>query len=115
MIDCFHKESDTRIIVHLLHAIAAGLVSILIKTGNTDVVAILCGQYHQILQPMHIWIEFGSGKHQQNLNLGMIYQALGPKQYVSLPLFHALTGCDTTSAFRTKGKRICMEMWTKHQ
>ena len=108
MTDCTHEEADTRVIVHLLHAVNAGIATVLIKTGDTDVVIILCGQYHRILQSSNIWIAFGSGKHQQTINLGMIYHALGPKQCLSMPVFHALTGCDTTSAFRNKGKRMCV-------
>lgn len=115
MTDCNHEEADTRVIVHLLHAVNTGLGHVLIHTGDTDVVAILCGQFNRIRQPEHIWIAFGSGKNRHNLNLGVIYNALGPNQSVSLPLFHALTGCDTTSAFRTKGKRICMTTWSKNQ
>jgi len=115
MTECNHKEADTRVVVDLLHAVNAGMTTVIIKTGDTDVVAILCGQYDRILQASNIWIAFGSGKHQRNINLGMIYHALGPKQCLSMPLFHALTGCDTTSVFRNKGKRMCMATWTKNQ
>ena len=115
MTDCSHEEADTRVVVHLLHAINSGMNNILINTGDTDVVAFLCRQYDRIAWPSKIWIAFGSGKHQRNLNLGVIYDALGPKQCVSMPLFHALTGCDTTAAFRTKGKKMCMETWKRNQ
>lgn len=51
MTECTHEEADIRIIVHLLHAVNAGMMSILIKTGDTDVVVVLCGQYRKILKP----------------------------------------------------------------
>jgi hypothetical protein len=44
MVDCYHEEADTRLIVHLLHALNAGSEVILIRTGDTDVISILCGQ-----------------------------------------------------------------------
>ena len=114
MTDCLHEEADTRVIVHLVHAINSGMKSVLFKTGDTDVVAILCGQYHRLQQSAKVWIAFGSGKHQQNIDLGVIFTSFGPKDCVSMPLFHALTGCDTTSAFRTKGKKMCMATWKKN-
>ena len=33
---------------------------------------------------------------------------------LSMPVLHALTGCDTTSAFWNKGKRIHVANWTKN-
>ena len=101
-------------ITHNPNAINSGMKSVLIKTGDTDVVAILCGQYHRLQQSAKVWIAFGSGKHQQNIDLGVIFTSFGPKDCVSMPLFHALTGCDTTSAFRTKGKKMCMATWKKN-
>ena len=92
MTNCTSEVADTRVNDHHLHAVYAGIMT---------VIAILCGQYRRILKSSNIWIAFGSG-----INLGVIYHALGPMQCLSMPLFHALTGCDTTSAFRKKGKRI---------
>lgn len=40
-----------------------------------------------------------------------ISQSLGPSKAMALPAFHALTGCDTTSAFFGKGKRTAWSVW----
>ena len=37
--------------------------------------------------------------------------ALGPSKALALPAFHALTGCDTTSAFFGKGKKRAWTVW----
>ena len=50
-------------------------------------------------------IRFGSGKNEKHLNLGQISPALGPSMCLAMPIFHALSECDTTSAFRTQGKK----------
>ena len=39
------------------------------------------------------------------------YTGLGPERAKALPLFHAFTGCDTVSAFNTKGKKSAWETW----
>ena len=71
-------------------------------------IAILCVQYDRITTSQHVWIMIGSGKHERRHNLGQVYAALGPKKCVAMPIFHLLTGCDSTSAIRSKGKRLCM-------
>ena len=40
-----------------------------------------------------------------------IAQKLGPSMAKALPAFHAITGCDTTSAFFGKGKKTAWAAW----
>ena len=40
-----------------------------------------------------------------------IESELGPSKGFALPDLHALTGCDTTSAFFGKGKKTAWSMW----
>jgi hypothetical protein len=40
--------------------------------------------------------------------------ALGPCRATALLMFHALTGCDTVSAFVGRGKKTCWEVWQKN-
>ena len=40
-----------------------------------------------------------------------IVKTLGPSRSKALPAFHALTGCDTTSAFFGKGKKSAWAVW----
>ena len=39
-------------------------------------------------------------------------RALGPEKTQALPMFHALTGCDTVSCFAGHGKRTAWAVWT---
>ena len=80
MTGCYHEEAYTRIIIHLIDILNAGLTTVVIKTCDTDVIAILCGQYVRITTSQHVWIMFGSGKHERRLNLDQFDAALGPKK-----------------------------------
>ena len=42
---------------------------------------------------------------------GLMYNQLGESRAKALLFFHALTGSDTTSAFRNKGKKNAWNTW----
>ena len=54
---------------------------------------------------------FGTGKNFAYLDINSISHALGEQKSLALPVFHSFTGCDTTSAFFGKGKKIAWEAW----
>ena len=61
---CNHEEADTRIVVHLLHALQTQSVG-LVRTGDTDVVVILLTHFHTLIAAnpaADIWIAFHAGK-----------------------------------------------------
>ena len=65
MDDCNHKEADTRIMVHLRHALEHGAETLLVRTVDTDVVVILVGLFFDLvtIQPScDFWIAFSLGK-----------------------------------------------------
>ena len=45
MQNCNHEEADTRIVVHVLHALTHGAKTILVRTVDTDVVGHRCCSY----------------------------------------------------------------------
>ena len=107
MQDCFHEEADTRMVVHVVHALEHGAKTIQIQTVDTDVFAILIGKYHMleaIESNRDIWIAFGMGRHFCFYHVNSICAYLGKERSQALPVFHAYTGCDTTSAFHGKGR-----------
>jgi len=66
MNSCNHEEADTRVAVHVLHALQQGLKTVQVRTVDTDVVVVLAGQFHDLLviQPLaDIWVAFGMGKN----------------------------------------------------
>jgi len=56
---------------------------------------------------------FGVGKAFRFLAAHEMARALlGPEKAQVLPMFHALTGCDTVSCFAGHGKRTAWAVWT---
>ena len=64
--DSDHEEADTRIVLHVQHALQTGARSLLVRTVDTDVVVILVGKYHDLVadyQDAEIWVAFGMGRN----------------------------------------------------
>ena len=81
---------------------------------DTDVIVILAGVFYELcaIQPLaDIWIAFGVGKSYRFLSINAICSTLGELKSQTLPIFHALTGCDTTSTFKGKGKKSAWQAW----
>ena len=112
--DCSHEEADTRVVVHILHALEQGIKTIVVCTVDTDVIVILTGVFFELTasKPLaDIWVAFGTGKIFRLYSINAICTYLGKERTQALPIFHALTGCDTTSAFRGKGKKSAWQAW----
>lgn len=109
MDQCNHEEADTRVLVHLLHALQSSSLG-MVYTGDTDVVVIFLSNFHHIkaLNPAaEIWISFKEGKTTKMISLNTIATNLGTTKCKAMALFHAFTGSDSTSSFKFKGKRSC--------
>lgn len=111
---CDHEEADSRIIVHIADAIDKGAKTILVRTVDTDVIVIIIGVFFALLSKcsdIDIWVAFGSGKNFQNFSINKICGSLGQARCTALPMYHAFSGCDTTSQFLGKGKKSSWEAW----
>ena len=114
MSPCNHEEADTRIVIHVIQALQSGCTSVLVRTVDTDVVVILVGKFGRLIEERSdadIWIAFGMGKHFTFISVNKICTSLGETRARCLLVFHALTGCDTTSAFVGKGKHSAWKAW----
>ena len=114
MDSCNHEEADTRMVVHVQHALQQGARSVIVRTVDTDVIVILAGVFHDLLviQPLaDIWVAFGMGKKYRFYHINHICKSLGEPRSQALPMFHAYSGCDTTSAFNGKGKKSAWRAW----
>ena len=61
-----HKETDNRICLHVDDALNDGATTVLARPVGIDVVAILVGIFHNLVQHhpgMQLWVGFGTGKH----------------------------------------------------
>ncbi|KAL8582187.1 hypothetical protein ACOMHN_004106 [Nucella lapillus] len=107
---CNQTEADTRIILHLAHAAQQGHQVALVRTVDSDVV-ILAIHFFTTLGLSQLWICLGSGKKMRDIPIHAISTQLGQLRCLALPLFHAVTGCDTVSHFLGCGKKSAWSAW----
>lgn len=110
---CSHEEADTGMMVHAAQAIKCGYEKIIIRTVDSDVVILCIALYHK-LKIEELWIDFGVGNSQRLVAIHDVAQQLGNEKSLALPMFHALTGCDTTSSFFHFGKTSAWEAWNAY-
>ena len=106
-----HVEADTRIFLHLAHAAEQGHITAYIRTVDSDVV-VLAVRFFETSGLSELWVGFGTGKKYRDIPVHTICSNLGPSKSLALPLFHSLTGCDTTSQILGCGKKTAWAAWT---
>ena len=104
------EEAGTRILLHTKDASQSDMKKVLIRTVDTDFVAILISLFGQ-LDLLGICLAIGTGKHLRYLEIPKITAALGPEKPKYLPLFYAFTGCDQVLNFAGRGKNAPWNMW----
>ena len=85
----------------------------LTRTVDTDMV-VLAMTSAQRLNITELWIAFGARKNFRYLPAHEMANALSLDRCVTLPKFHAFTGCDTVSDFGSRGKRTVWDMWSAY-
>ena len=108
---CNHEEADTRMLLHASHAAQHGHHAILIRTVDTDVVVLAVSLVQGWKSDDKLWLAFGTGHSFRYLAAHEIAAELGQEKARALPMFHALTGCDTVSSFARHGKKTAWEIW----
>ena len=106
---CDHEEADSRMILHVDDILITAR-SVVVRTVDTDVLvlAIAASARHKNKE---IWVSFGTGSNKKIFSAHDIKEAIGTVKAVALPVFHAFTGCDTVSAFRSIGKKTAWKRW----
>ena len=98
--------------VHVADISYQGLKKIMLRTVDTEVLVLVVAIYPQIAVD-ELWIAFGAGKNLRYIAVHSIVRSLGESKCKALPVFHAFTGCDQTSAFCSRGKKTAWETWTR--
>lgn len=115
---CNHEEADTRIIFHLTNSLNKNR-TVVIKSDDTDVLVLLLYYYwnNEIMKTCEIFMETGHIVNNVNkkkyIPVHQIAENLGKPVSDSLPAFHCLTGCDTTSSFYKIGKKSGFQILLK--
>ena len=89
----------------MAHAAQEGHSRVVIRTVDTDVVVLAVANVQRIKDVTELWLAFGVGKNLRFIPSHTIASQLGEVACSALPFFHALTGCDTVSAFSGVGKK----------
>jgi len=108
---CGQEEADTRIMLHVAHAAEHDHRRIQVRTVDTDVVVLAVMVAQALPCVDELWIAFGTGKNYRYIPAHEIAASLGPQKARALPVFHAMTGCDTVSAFVGHGKKSAWATW----
>ena len=97
--------ADT-IIVKTAIDIAINQQAVTVAANDTDVFVMLLRHFKPSMADMYMLSEKGSKKSCQKdiWNICDIYSALGDRMTEQLPVIHAISGCDTTSALFGLGK-----------
>jgi len=91
-----HEEADTRLLLHAKHAWNPRS-RVIIQSPDTDLL-VLCATHFESISCEELWFKTGVRDHHRYVPVHRVSEKLGQKLCRCLPAFHALTGCDTTSA-----------------
>ena len=95
-------------LLHLKDCLSSGLKDICIISPDTDVLVILLGIFPKLKAQYdftNIVLQKVLKKNQLTVQIGPLVERLGQQLCQAIPFFHAFSGCDTTSAFKTIGKK----------
>ena len=82
----------------------------MVRTVDTDVVVPAIAMLNQIGAD-EVWLAFGTRSNFRYIPVHDVVAGMDPRICATLPVFHALTGCDTVSAFSGRGKKTAWNTW----
>ena len=109
MPDCTHEESDTWIVVRIIDAIRKGMKSICIRTVDTDILTIHISKFHflkDLCKDLERKVAFGVRKNFVVYSVNNICSTFGLDKSKIMSIFHTFSGCDTTSSFHGRGRKV---------
>ena len=112
---CHQEEADTRLVLHL--STLPSNSNAVIRSSDTDVMAVLLGNIHKLKPDVNIWMETGlqSKNTLRYIDISGLAHILGESLCRSLPGFHSFTGCDFSPAFSRKGKKLPLLLLQKNE
>lgn len=105
-----HEEADTRMVLHCTKSQASAIV---VSSRDTDVLVLLLAHFASI-NCDKVWMKAGTSKKQKVIPIHAVAAKLGDALLGTLPAFHAITGCDTTSFLAGHSKKSCFNVFIEH-
>ena len=112
-LDSNQEETDTRVALYAQFAAEEGYKSVQVRSPDSDIYFILL--HHATKIGLKIYFDTGSGNKKRILNITEQSKELGEKRCEALLSLHALTGCDTSSCLKGKGKIQPIKVLEKHE
>lgn len=105
-----HKEADSKMIAFCKFLLSQSLERMIISSPDTDVLVICC--YHKLccLDIPEVWFKTGVSTRRRFIPVHDINTQLGSLLTNLLPVFHAITGCDSVSSFNGIGKKTAFKL-----
>ena len=107
---CNHEEADSRMILHAVDAYKQGYKRVMLYATDTDVLVLTIYTISQF-ENCELWLAFGHAKHFRYIPAHLIATRLGKDVSFGLLFLHALSGCDTVSAFAGIGKKTAFTLF----
>ena len=111
MLRANHKEADTRVVLHCIHAETEDVV---VAARDTYILPLLLA-FFSSMKCKQLWMKAGTSKQKKYFPVQEIRQKLSFPQsvYSALLAFHAITGCDTVSYFSGHTKKTAWSVFVK--
>ena len=104
-----HEEADSRIFFDVTKATEMYVPKrIIIWSVDTDV-ASMCPRAVHLLHLQQLFFKTGMKEKKRFIPMHDVAERIGSEVSVILPMLHAATGCDSTSAFASHGKSIALK------
>ena len=106
-----HEEADSRMFVYARYLVTHNQIGrIIIAYPDTDVSIIACFLFiKSLFSYSKVWLETRIANNFRYAAVHDICKKYSATFYMSLPVAHALTGCDSTSSFTGIGKKASLQ------
>ena len=105
---CNHKKADSCLLLRASHLAHHGSSAVVLRSPESDLSIIAIEITHTI--PATMLFNIGTQQRKRNIDITQIGSTIGPDMCEALIGYHALSGCDSTSAFvghgKTKGYKL---------
>ena len=97
------EETDSRVILYCFYAKYEGYKNVVVRSPDSDIFFILLSYIHE-LDGLMVFFETGTKNKKRLINMSSFKTVYSEEYCKALLSLHAFTGCDSTSAFKGKGK-----------
>lgn len=114
MPSCNHLEADYRMVLFVLRAIENGHKSVIVRTGDTDVVVIMVGHYERFSErcpDFKLYVMLQTSSDITYYDVGKLASDIGISYGIGFMLLYAYTGCDYTPSFSYHGKTAWYDVY----